>query len=371
MGSWPGNETPVRILVGRYEEGNLAAAVQIEEDAKVVDLTLKPGVIFSGKVADPNGKGIDGAGVTIILNGPRWRSTIGRDLIKTDAQGKFEIRAVPPGEKYSLYVRAEGYGENRSEQISADDAVNGHLDLSNVTLSVANLSVSGVVVDNNDEPVAGVRIYCSGEGQTRSRTETDTGGKFTLEKVCAGKIRINADKTGTTHLYGSIETDGGATDVRIVISERRSSALYQPRRPSSRIGKLLPEFEDVGIRLSPADTGGKRILVCFWDMEQRPSRHCLQQLSKRAQELKAKDVVVIAAQASKVDANALDELIKKYNVPFSTGMVQGDAEKTRFAWGVKSLPWLILTDRKHIVRAEGFALTELDERIKDRDNATE
>jgi hypothetical protein len=41
-------------------------------------------------------------------------------------------------------------------------------------------------------------------------------------------------------------------------------------------------------------------------------------------------------------------------------MVAGDDEKTRFAWGVKSLPWLILTDRKHIVSSDGFTPAELD-----------
>ena len=38
-------------------------------------------------------------------------------------------------------------------------------------------------------------------------------------------------------------------------------------------------------------------------------------------------------------------------------------EKTRFDWGVRSLPWLILTDKENIVRAEGFSINELDERI--------
>jgi len=38
-------------------------------------------------------------------------------------------------------------------------------------------------------------------------------------------------------------------------------------------------------------------------------------------------------------------------------------KQTRFAWGVKSLPWLILTDKEHIVRAEGFNINELDEKI--------
>jgi hypothetical protein len=32
---------------------------------------------------------------------------------------------------------------------------------------------------------------------------------------------------------------------------------------------------------------------------------------------------------------------------------------------VKSLPWLILTDKAHIITAEGFGLDELDEKIKE------
>jgi len=55
--------------------------------------------------------------------------------------------------------------------------------------------------------------------------------------------------------------------------------------------------------------------------------------------------------------------MRDYNVPFAAKTITHDTEKTRFAWGVKSLPWLILTDQKHIVEANGFSLAELDERI--------
>ena len=88
------------------------------------------------------------------------------------------------------------------------------------------------------------------------------------------------------------------------------------------------------------------------------------QLTKQEQQLKAKDVVVVTVQASKIDENKLKEWVKNYNIPFPVGMIQGDEEKTRFAWDVKSLPWLILTGKEHIVRAEGFGLNELDEKIK-------
>jgi len=39
-------------------------------------------------------------------------------------------------------------------------------------------------------------------------------------------------------------------------------------------------------------------------------------------------------------------------------------KEVRIVWRVKSLPWLILTDRKHIVRAQGLRLDELEIEIK-------
>jgi len=46
------------------------------------------------------------------------------------------------------------------------------------------------------------------------------------------------------------------------------------------------------------------------------------------------------------------------------GTIQTDEEQMRFTWGVKSFPWLILTDKKHIVVNEGFGLNELEQKIK-------
>jgi len=362
-GGWGGRETPIMFLVGRYEAGNLAAAVEIEEDASQVDITLKPAATFTGRVVDPDGKGIESARITVMLRVSSWGSSIGRDRITTDEQGKFEIKAIPAEHKYSLYVVAEGYGEIRKEEINTDDAVNNHLDLGALTLAVANLSVSGVVVDNDGKPVPGARINCYGEGQSRSRAETDIEGKFTLEKVCAGKIRINADKSGTTRLYGSIETEGGATDIKIVISQSSSSTRYEPKRPPSLVGRPLPELKEVEIELPPDDTDGKIMLVCFFDMEQRPSRHCVTQLAKQAEQLKSKGVTVVVVQVSKMDQDALNQWKNKYNIPFPVGMVQGDAEKARFTWGIRSLPWLVLTDSEHIIRSAGFRVNELNEKI--------
>jgi len=128
-------------------------------------------------------------------------------------------------------------------------------------------------------------------------------------------------------------------------------------------GEALPNFDGIKIDFPAQDSKNKILLACFFDMEQRSSRYCINQLAKQAEQLKQKSVTIFTVQASKIDKNKLDEWVKKYNVPFPVGKIEGDEEKIRFTWGVKSLPWLILTDKKHIVHAEGFSINEFDERL--------
>jgi hypothetical protein len=129
--------------------------------------------------------------------------------------------------------------------------------------------------------------------------------------------------------------------------------------------KPLPDMKQFGIVQDPNQTRDKMILVCFFDMDQRPSRNCMRQLSAKAQELKTKGVFVVVVHASKVDDNKLRLWLQKYKISFPVGMIKADTEKTRIAWGINSLPRLILTDKKHIVRAEGFAIDELDTKMSE------
>jgi len=90
----------------------------------------------------------------------------------------------------------------------------------------------------------------------------------------------------------------------------------------------------------------------------RPARECIPALSLDDQRRPRYCTSgKLAGQRANPGPNRID------NVPFSMGIVQGDAEKARFAWGVKSLPWLILTDKSHVVSAEGFAVSELQQQI--------
>ena len=352
------NEKPY--LVIRQKQNNLAAAVEIKEKTDNINVTLLPGITLSGKVIDPNGNGIQNAKISWII----WTSETGNvveEPVEINKDGIFQIIALPTGFIYSIIAEADGFGCD-SVRIQTSQTPGDKYELEPITLKVANLSVSGIVVDDNDKPVANADIFMEGNGQQIHDVMTDKNGKFTIDKICEGEVRIGADKFVKPQLSGHVRVQAGSTNVKIVISEVDSSGR-PVQRYISLLNKQLPLIENIFPGFKPEKIGDKNVLVCFWDYEQRPSRNCILQLAKQAEQLKEKDIEVIAIQASKIDLATLDKWIQENNIPFTIGVIPSDEEKTRSDWGVKSLPWLILTDRNHIVTAEGFGIAELDEKL--------
>jgi hypothetical protein len=136
------------------------------------------------------------------------------------------------------------------------------------------------------------------------------------------------------------------------------------KEPISLLGKPLPHSGGFDSGLLFADTETKRILLCLFDVQQRSSRSMLTELAKRAESFSRNGVVLTAVQIAKVDRVELKKWIADNHIAFPVRIVQADEEKTRLVWGVQSLPWLILTDRTHIVTAEGLQLAQIEQEIK-------
>jgi protocatechuate 3,4-dioxygenase beta subunit len=361
-----GSQATTSILVARDIARGLAEAMELGEQTGNLEVKLKPGVTVAGTVLDHEGKPLAGARARLLLFAQRWGAPLGRDELITGADGTFEIKAVPPDQQYRITALAKGYG-NHDVQVNQLTSTDGRYHAGEFRLALANLSVTGVVVDANDKPVAGASVRAYGENQpdrlNMQDVQTDAAGKFTITGVSAGTLRLSADARGGVRRYGYVQTEGGATDVQIVVSDRPTSQLYAPRRPASLKGKPLPPMKDLGIDL-PAGAAGKRLLVCFWDMGQRPSRNFVTQLAARAAALDEKGVMILAVQAAKVPEGDLRQWIEKNKIPFPAWTIAGDTDKTQFAWGVVSLPHLILTDAAHLVVAEGFAPSELDKQVE-------
>lgn len=135
-------------------------------------------------------------------------------------------------------------------------------------------------------------------------------------------------------------------------------------RPVSLIGKTLPSLEGLVFSGVEFNARGRAILLCFFDMQQRPSRNCLMELNRRAQELKDEGIVVFAIETTSVPAEVLAQWVQDNDISFRTGTIDGDDELVRFNWGVRALPWLILTDANHRVVAEGLSVAQAEQQIE-------
>ena len=566
-------------LVARHTEENLAVALPVGEETEGLNVVLQPAGLLAGMVADPNGRPITGADVRVDLRASNWGAPLEPSSTRTDAAGRFEVRAVPADNGYRIAAAATGYGRSET-QLGENETGAGPMDIGVLTLSVANLSITGRVADIDGKPMPGVHVYSGSETQPRVSTHSDEEGHFTLDPVCAGEIRIFAEvRIDGKDVAGTVVTEGGASQITIVITEGRSVTRYirtktydqivqsgtfiagvaldengspvadvpvgvrctkredaegglswsfssytrqgditdaqgrfiieleeqaeyclrfSPRhhaafiaydvpvgtndlkvtlpqggtiagrlvrmekgqkkpiphvevrieqaerwsfthlgferdrisktdsdgrfrvehlrtktrpitsmrrrewqyiprawkvvygdtaktvvfeddtrvrnlellvRPdladaAGLIGSPLPGFDGIDLNLAPDQTEGKSLLICFFDMNQRPSRHCVRTLSDRAVQLAENGVLVVAIHAA-AEAESLEAWVKESKIALPVGTVAADVKETKYTWAVRSLPWLILTDRDHIVRAVGFAVGELDNTIEE------
>ncbi len=240
---------------------------------------------------------------------------------------------------------------------------------------IVSTDTSSFFVENvRFEKIEGVWVPMEADYRIVSERQNSTSTIHSHHKI--SQIKINPNHAQLRSFVPDIEN---GTDVSIgrgpeykwhngkkfVVDGWDGRIRYVPKEWSILVGvgKPLPQLEGIKLNLSSEQTKNRAILLCFFDVNQRPSRHCIRQLAQKAAALKEKGVIVAAVQTSQVTEKTLNEWIKKRNIPFPAGSITADVEKTRFAWGVRSLPWLILTDKQHVVTAEGFTPAELDKKL--------
>ena len=209
-------------LVVRHKQKNLAAVVEINKDTDTLDVILRPGGILTGKVVDSVGKGIEKAMVTMKLKGSNVMEVHTGFFARTDAGGKFDIRTIPMGHKYSVSARAMGYRGNQIEA-QTEDILDNRLDAGPIVLTRGEFTVSGVVVDKNDKPVANAWVYCTGKDQVGINSRTDADGKFKAYGIFEGAVQINASIRGDSPRdvsYGTVYTKARAINVKVVLDNK-------------------------------------------------------------------------------------------------------------------------------------------------------
>ncbi|MEN6335848.1 MAG: carboxypeptidase-like regulatory domain-containing protein, partial [Phycisphaerales bacterium] len=356
------------------EERGWAGITEVARFDEPLKVALAPGVTVKGVVAAEGGAGIPAARVAVLAHVSGMVSNVRMETL-CDADGAFSIPAVPPADgavTHRLCVDASGYGPKSYVDIEVSNQAGATTDLGKISLPVANASLGGVVVDANDRPVAGVPIFLNTAsrdvGQPPKTAATDENGRFQFTRICAGLVHLQANFSENPQGWGNMKAEAGRQDVRIVLrparqSTGRSPFAENPRQHASLKGKRLEQVKGLE-SLPPPDAGGKPLLIVFMDQQQRPSRAMVQGLAGRLDSLKDKGIEVVAVQVASMDRASLDQWLVDQKAPFKAQMLETAFEKQRYAWGVKAIPWLILTDRNHNVTAEGFGLDELGGQIE-------
>jgi beta-lactamase regulating signal transducer with metallopeptidase domain len=214
-------------------------------------------------------------------------------------------------------------------------------------------------------------IFVPVAGRLTGRTKWASGGEDSEDHVTVQRREIVLHPDFQALGAFQIVLPEG-TEVRLAGNSQRTFRWSQGKftpdinkcLAESLLGKPLPGLQAIRMEGDPVDATGRMLMICLFDVQQRPSRNIALQIAKQADSLKPKGVMVMAIQAAKMNEADLKAWVKESQVPFPVGMIQGDEQEARAAWGVQALPWLILTDRDHIVRAEGFGLSDLQNKTR-------
>jgi len=395
--------TPRALRIGTGDEGSDPA----------VDVFASPGHAGAGVmgyfIGDRSGERVD----QVLRDAQRIQL---RDRLERVGRSRcYVIDAVTKRGKYTIWIdprhgyniaKAEVFREARQCDVVFDEHWKGKLKMFYTSLSNVRF-----------KRIQDVWVPMEADGEFDSESiRSKVWGKWHYKRT---EVVLNPDHEALRSFYPDFVPDGFKTRLdwvgsapdrnamtieepgfcvwhrgaQFVVNDRFRVVKNDPNKSMFPVVKILPEFEglvrDFALEPNSCETKGKRIVICFWDINQEKSQHVLMTLRDRQQALAEKGVAVVAVEASGAKIDKVRSWAKEKELPYPVGAShwlykrfmkrqEGDDDKPvlsdvvsdlRMAWRIDRLPWLILADRNQVVAAEGFELDELDQKIKDAEEA--
>ncbi len=190
-----------RLALAVFAEGFLHELVGWTTGSEAEELTveLRRGSRLRGLVVGPAGRPVAGAVVELAGSGPGGplvsAATWSRRAV-TDADGRFELRDLPPGD-YAIHAHAAAGASDpvRRRFAAAEAALEVVLELR------VKAAVAGWVLDPQGAPVEGARVFAMPEGDAaagrswamdRRLAQTGASGRFEIGGLEAGRARLRA-----------------------------------------------------------------------------------------------------------------------------------------------------------------------------------
>jgi uncharacterized GH25 family protein len=141
---------------------------------------------ITGRVVDSDGKPLQNAKIELIIRAQRY--SYGQDAGATDADGKFKIDSLWPDLTYFVQATRDGYGQSESPQLHLQAGQPNQV--KDLSLFKRDTSIAGVLLDADEKPVTGKRIYVTGSKSGYSNLNTDADGKFTCQVVSNDRLTV-------------------------------------------------------------------------------------------------------------------------------------------------------------------------------------
>ncbi len=194
-------------------EGFLPADAQVElsetEIAPNLKLELVRGTTLEGRVLDPDGEPVAGAGI-YIMRGDDYVSQCA-----SDQDGNYKADSVAQG-SYSVFARSEDYTLLFSGDIELSQPGEQHYDISLRRQG----NVEGVVLlAGEDIPINGATVFVEEkEGRVNRRQDTDESGQFSIGALYGGEYDARAWAQGYVRSEAvrfSVEAGGVAPNLTL------------------------------------------------------------------------------------------------------------------------------------------------------------
>lgn len=143
--------------------------VRVGADNKLYEAANNNAVVTFGGTIKASGVAL--SGVTV---------AVGNSKTQTDAEGKWSLKVGMSAEGITVVYEKTGY-VTKSTNISSSDVTNNSWS-EEATLSEHKVTLSGVVQDQNDDPVASVTVTLTIGSDSRTAT-TDAQGRYSFENV--------------------------------------------------------------------------------------------------------------------------------------------------------------------------------------------
>jgi Carboxypeptidase regulatory-like domain len=218
----------------------------------VITIKLKSTSPISGRLVDENARPVEGQVVEVWAKGNgSWLAAnlVGfkEGPLRTIADGSFQTPAnLQHGSAYRVAIRAEGKDPIFSDWITIQQKSH------TLPLLVQRplRTIRGRVVDRQGKPVAGARVFQSGDGPERTETTTDADGHFSLGGFRQGPVFVLV-RGGGFRLHGQLIK---ATEVNLTAQLTRES------EPPAQAMKTLPDL----ISIDESRALARRLLEPCW-----------------------------------------------------------------------------------------------------------